>query len=141
MEIKHPFGNDLNTNFYGGLNVLGTMTATQTKAEYTVSSMFNYIRIATSAKVKKIKVTADDKLPAGAILMIYADLSPTGSQVVLSTGFLNDAKKGLRRIGMASAADGTGNYVASFFYNGSKFVPYSLINLTNTISLAGVRGR
>jgi hypothetical protein len=135
--IKHPFGNDLNSDFYGGLDSLGTMTAKQAKAVYTIDSMFSFIRSATAAVTKKVSLTIDDKLPAGAILVIYHDRpgAPT-APLNLGTGFATAAKKGLRRIGMSTKADGTGNYQVTFIYNGTKFIPISYVNLAGTSKLA-----
>ena len=126
--IKQPFGASLNSNFYGGLDSLGTMTANEPKAIFTIDSMFSYIRSATSTGSKKIALTIDSSLPAGAILVIYHDTSVTGCELNLSTGFANTAKKGLAHIGVATAADGTGTFIATFIYNGTAFLPISLIN-------------
>jgi len=136
MAIRQPFGNDLDSNFYGGLDSLGTMTANEPKAIFTIDSMFSYIRSATATNGKKVALTIDDNLPDGAILVIYHDTSASGAELTLSTGFVNDAKKGLRRLGMTSAADGTGTYYATFIYNGTAFMPIALLNTSGTSKLA-----
>jgi hypothetical protein len=126
--IKFPFGNDLNSNFYGGIDSLGTMTANEPKKVATIDSMFSYIRSATATNGKKLALTIDSALPAGAILVVYHDASPTGSELTFSTGFATSAKEGWRRLGATTAADGTGNYIATFIYNGSQFMPISVLN-------------
>jgi len=132
MAIKHPFGGDLNSNFYGGLDSLGTMSASEAKRVFTISKMFSYIRSATASDSKKVALTIDDNLPAGAILVVYHDAGTTGPPLVFSTGFATAAKEGYRRLGEVSALDGTGCYIATFIYNGEKFMPISVLNTTNT---------
>jgi hypothetical protein len=131
MAIKQPFGNDLNSSFYGGLDSLGTMTANEQKRVFTIDSMFSYIRSATATNGKKIALTIDDNLPDGAILIVYHDASPSGSELTLSTGFV-----GLRRLGCTTAADGTGTYYATFIYNGTAFMPVSVLNIDSTKNLS-----
>lgn len=135
MAIKQPFGNDLNSSFYGGLDSLGTMSANKAKSTFTVDSMFSIIRSATGTIPKKVALTIDDNLPAGAILIVYHDASPSGSCLTLSTGFNNNAKHGYRRLGMTTTLDGTGNYVATFVYNGTNFQPISVLNTTNPLTI------
>jgi hypothetical protein len=135
MAIKQPFGADLNSNFYGGLDSLGTMTPNEPKRIFTIDSMFSFIRSATATNGKKVALSIDSSLPAGAILVIYHDASPTGSELTLSTGFVNTAKKGLARIGIATTADGTGTFIATFIYNGTAFLPISLINTSFQVGL------
>lgn len=135
MPIKQPFGNDLNSGFYGGLDLIGRMTAGQTKAIFTIDQMFSTIRSATAKKGKKVALTIDSSLPAGAILMIYHDASPSGAELTLSTGFNFDAKSGYRRLAMATTAKGTGNYVATFMYNGTSFQAISVLNTTRPLTV------
>lgn len=135
MAIKQPFGGDLNSNFYGGLDSLGTMTANEPKAIFTIDSMFSIIRSATATNGKKVALTIDSSLPAGAILLVYHDASPSGSELTLSTGFNTSAKHGYRRLGMTTAAKGTGNYVATFIYNGTEFQPISVVNTSKPLTV------
>lgn len=135
MAIKQPFGADLNSNFYGGLDSLGTMTANEPKRIFTIDSMFSLIKSATASNDKKVALTIDSSLPAGAILVIYHDASPSGNCLTLSTGFNTSAKNGYRRLGMTTAAKGTGNYVATFIYNGTNFQPISVVNTSKPLTV------
>lgn len=136
MAIKQPFGTDLNSNFYGGLDSIGTITS-GVKALLTVDSMFSFVNSGSAAsEPKKLSLTIDDDLPAGAILVVYHDASPSGSELALGTGFATAAKTGLRRIGMTTTLDGTGTWQATFIYNGTEFIPIGLINLSGTSKLA-----
>lgn len=136
--IKQPFGAGLNSNFYGGLDSLGVMTANEKKRIFTIDSMFSYIVSTAASNGKKIALTIDSSLPAGAILVIYHDASATGSELTLSTGFMNAAKKGLKHIGVVTAADGTGTFFATFIYNGTAFMPVSVVNTSLQAGLSKI---
>jgi hypothetical protein len=118
MAIKFPFGASLNPDFYGGLNTLTKVAAASTAPERTVDSMVNYLRIATATKGKTLKLFADSLLPAGAV--VYISAASASSEILLGSGF-----SGQSFINAATAAKGTGSWIASFLYNGTDFIAMS----------------
>jgi len=126
MAIKIPFGADPNAKFYGGTTVLSRLGATATGSHTrTINSMFSYLHCVTSTKKCTLNLSIDSALPAGALLHIRK--TDTGSGINLNTGF-GDKLKG---IGSGTVGKGTGHWVCGFYYNGTKFEPFSMSNINN----------
>ena len=118
MAIREPFGKSLDPNYFQGLNTLTKVAAASTAPKRTVDKMLNFIRLATATKGKTLKLFADSLLPAGAI--VYVSAASASSEILLGSGF-----SGQSFINAATAAKGTGSWIASFMYNGSDFVALS----------------
>jgi hypothetical protein len=111
--IRHPFGGD---------QALGTLkkfaAASTGKVNRTITNAFSFLRCATAVHSKTLRLVIADSVPVGAILLINAQSA--GSSMLLATGFA-----GRTHINTATkAAHGTGDFNASFIYNGTAF--YSL---------------
>jgi hypothetical protein len=130
MAIKIPFGTDPSSVFYGGTSVLSRIGATATGTHTrTINSVFSYLHCVTATKKQTLLLSISDDLPVGAILHIRK--TDTGSGLLLhGDSFERVGNMGLG-IGSPTVAKGTGHWMVGFFYNGSKFQPYSVMNLNN----------
>lgn len=113
--IKQPWGKSLNSDFFGDLTTLAKMAATAAGSKIrTISAMYTFLRIATASRGKNLVYTADASLPAGAISHVSAQSA--SSEIKLGTGFA-----GQKFINSGTAGKGTGNWLATFFYDGTSF--------------------
>lgn len=115
MAIRQPWGTSIDSDFFGGLTTLTKINATAAGSKTrTIEANVNFLRIATASKGKNLVFTADAELPAGAI--VYVSAQSASSEITLGTGFA-----GQSFINSATAAVGTGNWIATFMYDGTSF--------------------
>ena len=131
MAIKIPFGADPNDEFFGGTSKPSTLSGDKrgTSQYVTINSVFTYVHHPSASHSSTLKLTIADSLPVGAILHVRKSVG-TGALLLSTTYFERVGNMGLG-IGSPTAAKGTGLWVVSFFYNGSKFQPMSIMNLNN----------
>ena len=128
--IKHPFGTDAASTFYGGTSVLSRIGSTATGHHTrTINSVFSYLHCVTATKKQTLLLSIDDNLPVGALLHIRK--TDSGSSLILDGDYFERVGNMGLGIGSPTVGKGTGHWMAGFFYNGSKFQPYMVMNLNN----------
>jgi hypothetical protein len=126
--IKHPFGTDAASTFYGGTSVLSRIGATATGIHTrTINSVFSYLHCVTATKKQTLKLSIADGLPSGALLHIRK--TDSGSGLLLHGDSFERMGQIDGGIGSPTVGKGTGHWMVGFFYNGSKFQPYTIMNL------------
>lgn len=117
MAIRRPWGESDDPHI-STTTLSKIAAASTTPTARVVSDMFNFLRIATATKGKKIIVQASEDLQPGAVVMISA--ASASSELLMATGTREFA--GARAfINAASATKGTGSWSATLMYDGTNF--------------------